>query len=128
MSARTPASRASANMLMPMAIAAAAMTPMTENARRRMGSIRLALIDEHRGQKQPEPDERREENQIPQRNDPASQRLVPVDHRQTPRDLRHDRRVPIEEIRHQRIRRRGEDEAYGDTQHERDDLIASQGR
>ena len=59
---RTFASRASANMLMPMTIAAAAITPMTEKARRRIGSVRLPLIDEHRGQEQPEPDERREED------------------------------------------------------------------
>src|SRR3978361_1116489 len=98
MSARTPARRASANMLMPMTIAAAAMTPMTEKARRRIGSIRLALIDEHRGQEQPEPDERREKHQIPQRDDAAGERLVAIDHGESPGDFGHQRRIAVEEI------------------------------
>ena len=97
---------------MPMTIAATAMTPMTENARRRMGSIRLALIDEHRGQEQPEPDERREEYQIRQRDDAAGKILIAVDDGEAPRDIRHHRRIAIEEVGDQRIRRGGEDETH----------------
>src|SRR5579864_6863495 len=107
-------------MLMPITIAATAITPMTENARRRMGSIRLALIDEHRGQEQPEPDERREKYEVPQRHDAAGKVLIALDDSEPPRDIRHQRRVAAEEVGDQRIRCGGENETDHHAKHESD--------
>src|SRR5579862_7234235 len=113
-------------MLMPMTIAATASTPITENASPRMGSIRLALIDEHRGQEQPEPDERREKDYVAQRYDAAGEVLIAVDDSEAPCDIRHQRCVSAEEIGDQRIGCGGEEETNHHAKHESDHLIARQ--
>src|ERR1700739_3051157 len=88
------ARRASANMLMPMTMAATAMTPMMEGQiPRRIASIRLALIDEYGVQEQPEPDEGGEEDQVAQADHAAGEVLEPVDHRDAPCDVGKHRRV-----------------------------------
>src|ERR1700722_14521156 len=82
------ASRASANMLMPIAIAATAITPMMENQmRRRMTSVRLSLFDDHGIEEQPEGNEGGEEDQVAQADHTAREVLKAVDHRDAPRDL-----------------------------------------
>src|SRR3984957_14424681 len=109
------ASRASANMLMPMTMAATAMTPMMENQiRRRIASVRLPLFDDDGVEEQPEPDEGGEEDQIPQADHAAGEVLEPVDHRDPSCDLGERRRVAREEIGHHRIGCDGEHEAHRD--------------
>src|SRR6478609_5556987 len=98
------ASRASANMLMPMTMAATAMTPMMENQIRRcMASVRLALVDEDGVQEQPEADEGGEEDHVAQADDATGEVLEPVDHRDAARDLGEHRRVARQEVGHHRI-------------------------
>src|SRR5579872_1002589 len=88
----TFASRASANILMPMTIAATAITPTSEVQKRRT-SIRLPLLDDHGIQEQPEADECREEDQVTQADDAACEILEPVDHCDPPCNVRQYRRV-----------------------------------
>src|SRR6478736_5218060 len=88
------ASRASANMLMPITIAATAITPMMENQmRRRMVSVRLSLFDQHCVEEQPEADEGGEEHQVAQADYAAREVLETVYHRDATRDLAEYRRV-----------------------------------
>src|SRR5277367_6277406 len=111
----TFARRASANMLMPMTMAATAMTPrMDDQKRRRMVSVRLPLIDDHRVQEQPEPDEGGEEDQVAQADDASGEVLEAVDHCDAPGDVGEHRCVARQEVGDDGIRRDGEDEAHGD--------------
>src|SRR5579871_2029360 len=89
----TFASRASANMLRPMTIAATAITPMMEDQKRRRMSVRLPLIDDNRVQEQPEPHERREEDQVAQADHAAGEILKTIDHRKAACDLCQYRRI-----------------------------------
>src|SRR6185312_3006040 len=99
----TFASLASANILIPMTIAAAAMTPRMEKLSRRIGSVRLPLVDKDGVQEQPEPDEGREEDHVAQGHDAAGEILEPVDHRDPAGHGAERRDVVRQEIRHQRI-------------------------
>src|SRR5690348_528373 len=85
-SACTLARRESANMLMPMAIAAAASTPMMEKVSRRIGSVRFPLIDENRVQEQEEADEGGEIDQVAQRDDATGEVGEAVDDGDPPRE------------------------------------------
>src|SRR3984957_17146734 len=123
------ASRASANMLMPMTMAATAMTPMMENQiRRRIASVRLPLFDDDGVEEQPETDEGGEEDQIAQADHAAGEVLEPVDHRDAPCDLGERRRVARQEIGHNGIGGDGEHEAHRDGEHEGDHLVLGQCR
>src|SRR6476660_8137210 len=109
------ASRASANMLMPMTMVATATTPMTENQiRRRIASVRLSLIDDDRVEEQPEADEGGKEDQVAQADHAAGEVLEAVDHRDAAGDLGEHRRVARQEVGDHRIRSDGEQEAHGD--------------
>src|SRR5215471_5383852 len=92
------ASLASANMLMPMTIAATATTPISENQMRRRMSVGLPLFDDHGVHVQPEADEGDEEDQVAQADDAAGEVLEPVDHRDAAGDLRQHRRVARQEV------------------------------
>src|SRR5271157_4088382 len=93
------ASRASANMLMPMTMAATARTPTTENQIRRcIGSVRLALFDDHRVQEQPEPDEGCEKYKVAQADDAAREILESVDDGDAAGDVGQCRRVARQEV------------------------------
>src|ERR1700722_14056597 len=123
------ASRASANMLMPMTMAATAMTPMMENQiRRRIASVRLPLFDDDGVEEQPKPDEGGEEDQIAQADHAAGEVLEPVDHRDASCDLGERRRVAREEVRHHRIGGDGKNEAHSDGEHEGDHLVLGERR
>src|SRR5262252_8764793 len=92
------ARRASANMLMPMTMAATATTPMTENQiRRRIVSVRLPLFDDDRVEEQPEADEGDEEDQVAQAVHAAGEVLEAIDHRDAAGDLGQRRRVARQE-------------------------------
>src|SRR5581483_11821533 len=106
-------------MLMPMTMAATATTPTMENhRRRRMGSIRLALLDQHGVQVEPEADEAGEKDQVAHADDAAGEVLVAVDDRDAARDLGQGGDVAGQEIGHHRIGRDGEHEAYRDGEDE----------
>src|SRR6516162_4199252 len=111
------ASRASANMLMPMTIAATATTPTIENQmRRRMTSVRLPLFDDHGVEEQPEADEGGEKDQVAQADHAAGEVLEAVDHRNAPRNLCERRGVAGQEIGNHRIGRDSKNEANRDTE------------
>src|SRR6476646_2640415 len=128
-STRRFANRASAYMLMPITIAATAITPMTENQmRRRMVSVRLSLFDQHCVEEQPEADEGGEEDQVAQADHAAREVLEAVDHCDTARDLGECRRVAREEIGDDGIGRDSEHEADRDAKYEGDYLVLGQRR
>src|ERR1700744_5889900 len=88
----TFASRASANMLMPMTIAATAITPTSELQKRRI-SVCFPPLDDHGIQEEPKADECREEDQVAQADHTAGKVLKAVDHRDPSCDVRQYRRV-----------------------------------
>src|ERR1700735_2952602 len=123
------ASRASANMLMPMTMAATAMTPMTENQMRLcIDSVRLALIDKDRVHEQPETDEGDEEDHVAQADDATGEILEPVDHRDAPCDVGEHRQALRPEVGYDRIGWRGEHKADGNSEHEGDHLVLGRRR
>src|ERR1700761_1799020 len=111
-------------MWMPMAIAATAMMPRMEKLKRRMGSVRLPLIDQHGVQEQEEPDEAGEIDDIAQRDDAAGEIGEALDDGHPSGDGTQDRYIGGQEVIDDRVGGDGEDEADGNGEDKGDDLVA----
>src|SRR4051812_29899151 len=123
-SMRRFASRASANRLMPMTMAATASTPMMENqVRRSMASVCLPLFDDDGVEEQPEADKGREEDEVAQADHAAGEVLEALDHRDAPRDLGEYRGVAREEVGDDGIGCDGEHKAHRNGEDECDHLV-----